>query len=159
MKKFISLIFVVFSLGYFANAQVNPHAIGLRLGGDGSVNGAEISYQHGLNSVNRIEMDFGFGASPNHTRTYMATVFHWDFNIVSGFNWFIGPGGAVGFYAYDNADNYVNVAVGGQFGFEYDFNALDVPLLVSVDGRPMWDFVGDNPGLGWGASLGIRYTW
>ena len=56
MKK--SFLFVLLMLiGMFANTQVNPHAIGLRLRGDGHRNGAEISYQYGLGSTNRLEID------------------------------------------------------------------------------------------------------
>jgi hypothetical protein len=51
----------------------------------------------------------------------------------------------------------VNVGVGGQIGIEYKFR--DLPIQVSLDARPMWDFLGDVNGLGWGGALGLRYTW
>ena len=47
MKKYL-IAYIILFIGLYAQSQVNPHAIGLRLGGDGQVNGAEISYQHGL---------------------------------------------------------------------------------------------------------------
>jgi hypothetical protein len=46
MKKALIILGVVLSMSFFAQAQVNPHAIGLRLGGNGTSSGAEISYQH-----------------------------------------------------------------------------------------------------------------
>jgi len=158
MKK-IFIISIILFAGYFTQAQVNPHAIGLRLGGDGDVNGAEISYQHGFGEANRLELDLGFGSNKNHSRIFLAGIYHWNWNITSGLNWYVGPGAALGFYSYDNSDDYINIGLGGQIGLEFDFNKLNAPILLSIDARPMWDFIGDNSGLGWGAALGVRYTW
>ena len=146
-------------MSLYAQAQINPHAIGLRLGGNGVVNGAEISYQHGLGDSNRLEFDLGSGVNSSQSRLFLAGIYHWDWNITEGLNWYIGPGASLGFYTYDGFDGYVNIAIGGQIGLEYDFNQHDVPILLSLDARPMWDFIGDNAGLGWGAALGVRYTW
>lgn len=150
-------IFVILGIVSFSQAQVNSNAIGLRLGG-GDINGAEISYQNRLSNVNRLELDLGFGTNGNHDRIFLAGIYHWVRNIDGGFNWFIGPGASVGYYSYDNSDD-INVAVGGQIGVEYDFQDMDLPLLLSLDARPMWDLLGDNTGLGWGVALGIRYIW
>lgn len=150
---------VFFGLTSMASAQVNPHALGLRFGGNGNINGAEISYQHGLTDANRMELDLGFGASSTQTRLFIIGIYHWDWIISRGLNWYIGPGVGMGFYAFEDADNYINVALGGQAGIEFDFNTMDVPFLMSVDIRPMWDFLGHDAGLGWGAALGVRYTW
>ena len=158
MKKILFLTLFV-AMGIIATAQVNPHAIGLRFGGNGDVNGAELSYQHGMGDANRIELDLGFGGNSDHNRMYLAGIYHWDWNITAGLNWFVGPGAAVGFHTYKNSDDHINVSLGGQIGLEYDFNTMGAPILLSLDARPMWDFLGDNAGLGWGASLGLRYTW
>ena len=159
MKKLIVLLTVIFGIGLFAQAQVNPHAIGLRLGGDGDINGAEISYQHGFGDANRLEFDLGWGGNDHHSRLFIIGMYHWDWNITGGLNWYIGPGAGIGFYHWDYDDDYINIGVGGQLGLEYDFNANGAPILLSVDIRPMWDFLGDaHAGFGWGAALGIRYT-
>lgn len=158
MKKF-AVIGVILIFGYCVQAQVSPHAIGLRLGGNGDINGAEISYQHGLSSINRLEFDLGFGSSKNHNRMFLSGIYQWDWNIASGLNWYVGPGATLGLYSYDNNDNYLNIGIGGQIGLEYNFSAQNAPILLSIDARPMWDFIGDNSGLGWGAALGIRYLW
>jgi hypothetical protein len=158
MKK-LFIISIMLFVGYLAQAQVNPHAIGLRLGGDGDVNGAELSYQHGFGEANRLELDLGFGGNNNHSRMFLAGIYHWNWNITSGLNWYVGPGAAVGFHSYDNSDDHINIGLGGQIGLEFDFNELGAPILLSLDGRPMWDFLGDNSGFGWGAALGVRYTW
>lgn len=157
MKKVLILVAFVFGFGVLASAQVNPRAIGLRLGG-GTYSGGEISYQHGFGTSNRLELDLGFGGYSGHNRMFLAGIYHWNWNIVQGLNWYVGPGASVGFYHYNGHEDYIGVAVGGQIGIEYDFNSLGAPLLLSIDGRPMWDFVGDNAGIGWGAALGIRYT-
>lgn len=93
------------------------------------------------------------------SRFGLAVIYQWDWNINGGFNWYLGPGVGVGYYDYDDSDGYMNVAIGGQIGIEYDFNANSAPILLSLDARPMWDFIGDNSGFGWGIALGIRYSW
>ena len=52
----------------------------------------------------------------------------------------------------------MTIGVGGQGGVEYDFNDLGVPLLVSVDTRPMIGFLGGTKGFGYGGALSARYT-
>ncbi len=148
MKKAFLLLIATFTFGVLAFSQVKPHAIGLRFGGNGEINGAEISYQHSMGDANRLELDLGFGGNSKHSRMFLAGIYHWNWNITSGFNWYVGPGASVGFYKYDSNDGYLNVALGGQIGLEYDFNTLGAPLLLSLDARPMWDFLGDNAGLG-----------
>jgi len=158
MKKLL-FIAILISAAFIAEAQVNPHAIGVRLGGDGDVNGAEISYQHKMGKMNRLELDLGFGSGNGHSRMFLAGIYHWDWNLTKGLNWYVGPGAALGFYSYSGENDYFNVGLGGQIGLEYDFNTADVPLLVSLDARPMFDFLGDHSGFGWGVALGIRYNW
>ena len=159
MKKILFLTLIILSISYYAKAQVNPHAIGVRLGGNGDVNGIELSYQKGFSELNRLELDLGFGGNSHQSRFYLTGIYHWDWNITEGLNWYVGPGAGIGYYSYDDSSDYLNIAIGGQIGLEYDFNSLDAPILLSIDVRPMWDFVGDNAGLGWGAALGVRYTW
>lgn len=157
MKKFF-LIGTMLIFSVLANAQIHDHAIGLRAGG-GSVSGAEISYQHALSNVNRLEFDLGFSSGKAHNVFALAGIYQWLWNIEKGFNWYAGPGAIIGMYSYKNADDGLNIGIGGQIGIEYDFNHLNAPILVSLDLRPMIDLVGSHSGLGWGAGLGIRYTW
>jgi len=169
MKKFLIFTVVIAFMCYNMSAQVNPYAIGLRLGGNGDVNGIELSFQKGFSELNRLELDLGFAGNPDHSRFFLVGIYHWDWNLTGGLNWYIGPGAGIGYYSYDNSndndndnddsDGYLNVALGGQIGLEYDFNNLNAPILLSLDVRPMWDFIGDNAGLGWGVALGVRYTW
>ncbi|HPB04616.1 MAG TPA: hypothetical protein PKV50_00080 [Prolixibacteraceae bacterium] len=157
MKKIYLVLLIVASMAIGAQAQISPHAIGLRLGG-GSLGSAELSYQHGLGSANRLEFDLGWGGNSSWNRMNIVGVYHWLWNIDGGLNWYVGPGAALGLYSYKGDPGYVNVAIGGQIGLEYNFSKKGAPILLSIDARPMWDFLGDNAGLGWGAALGIRYT-
>jgi hypothetical protein len=155
MKK-LFLIFAFISVGALAAAQISSHALGARLYGGDNFSGAELSYQKGLNYRNRLELDGSFGFRQNFTRIALVGIYHWNWKIVGGFRWYIGPGASL---AYDNYEenSYVNIGIGGQIGIEYKFR--DLPVLVSLDTRPIWDFLGDVNGLGYGAALGIRYTW
>lgn len=139
-----------------ASAQVSSHALGARLYGGDTYNGAELSYQKGLNDRNRLELDGSFGFSSNFTRVSLIGIYHWDWKIVGGLNWYIGPGASVSYDNYDSS-TYVNVGLGGQIGIEYKFKGI--PFMVSLDSRPMWDFLGEVNGLGWGAALGLRFAW
>ena len=147
MKKIISLSTLLIML-FSVNAQVNPHAIGVRLGsGFGnnySSSNVELSYQHGLGDAHRIELDLGLnlGISSYNGATYLQSLlsgaYHWDWNIVAGFNWYIGPGAQVGFYSSSSINSFI-FGVGGQGGVEYDFNTHGIPILVSLDVRPMYN--------------------
>jgi len=148
----------------------NADAIGLRLGG-GSLLGAEVNYQRNMGAKNRLEIGATFesestgpsGAKVSWTYLGAVGIYQWKWNIagINGFNWYAGPGAAVSFGMWSSnilghkdsgSDIYVNV--GGQVGIEYDFS---FPLLLSLDVRPMFGVLHDA-GFGWGAGLGVRYT-
>jgi hypothetical protein len=160
MKKVLTFLVVFVSMSLSSFAQVNPHAIGLRFGGNGDINGAEVSYQHALGESNRLEFDFGIKGHKYYNNMFLAVIYHWNWNITDGLNWYAGPGAAVGLYNYDNnqvISSGANLGVGGQIGIEYDFNHHGTPLLLSLDARPMFDLIGYYD-IGWGTSLSLRYT-
>ncbi|MFP4556752.1 MAG: hypothetical protein ACLFNU_07765 [Bacteroidales bacterium] len=159
MKRVIILFSILFLVAICAQAQVNPRTIGVRLGGGSAGNGGEISYQHGLGDANRLEIGAGLNVGDNVNALGFAAAYHWVKNIDGGFNWYIGPGAAFSMFQASNADDYIGLSVGGQIGLEYDFTSEDVPFLISIDTRPMWGFLSDDKGFGWGAALGIRYVW
>lgn len=161
MKKVTTILCFILGVGFYTQAQVNPHAIGLRFGGDGSSNGAEISYQHGLSELNRLEFDLGFSGYKNYNSVFVSGTYQWVWNITDGLNWYAGPGAALGFYNWsgDVESSGVNLGIGGQIGLEFDFNTLGAPILLSLDTRPMFDFAGYDDGFGWGIAFGVRYTW
>ncbi|MDX9769145.1 MAG: hypothetical protein RBT19_02220 [Tenuifilaceae bacterium] len=159
MRNLLGIIILLFGVSLMSSAQISPKALGLRFGSDGAINGAELSYQKKMSDANRVELDLGAGFSANHSRIVALGMYHWHWNIQDGFNWFVGPGVGLGLYTYDDADGYFNIGLGGQIGIEYNLNTHDIPLMISVDARPMWDFLGSRSGFGWGAALGVRYTW
>ena len=162
MKTKLLTLLGVFLFGICLTAQVNSHAIGLRLNGDGNGNGAEISYQHGLGDGNRLEFDLG-GRSHKYWHHYGLFVgYHWVWNITDGLNWYVGPGAAIG--SYQSRDKYwddgITLAIGGQIGIEFDFNSMGAPILLSLDARPLWEIWDYNEynNFGYGAALSVRYT-
>ena len=149
---------VLAGLATNTQAQVHPHALGLRMS-LGSSNGAELSYQHGLSSKNRLEFDAGAFTHKDFSRIGLAGIYQWDWNLTGGLNWFIGPGAALSLDSYENGGSGLGLAVGGQIGLEYDLNKQKLPLLISLDARPMYELIGDYSGANWGIALGVRYTW
>ena len=154
MKKRVLAISVIVFLAITANAQVESQAIGGRFGGGNYGGGFELTYQHALSDVNRLEFDLGINAHNNSSFFSAAGIYQWLWELGEGFNWYAGPGAQ--FLAVKNASAF---GVGGQIGVEYNFNVnLDTPLLISIDTRPMLNFASGNSDFGWGAALGIRYT-
>lgn len=160
--NFSKLLIILFLFaGLSSNAQVNPHAIGVRFHSGGSWNGGELTYQHGFGDKNRLEIDAGGRSHRNWGHFGVAVIFHWVMNITEGLNWYIGPGATVGSYRHKNwSENGLTLGLGGQIGMEYDFNQHDVPLLISLDWRPMFGFYtySDYDAFGYGGGFSIRYT-
>ena len=152
-KKVLLIVGLVF-LSIAGNAQVEPHAIGLRLGGGNYGSGFEISYQHGLGDANRLEFDLGLNSNNGASYMSLAGIYQWVWNIDGGFNWYAGPGAQLLLVS-----NNAAIGVGGQIGVEYNFNPdVDVPIQIGLDTRPMLNFSSGNSDFGWGIALSIRYT-
>ena len=159
MKRTLLAIAIFTCISGFS--QVNPNAIGLRGGRGNFGSGTELTYQKGLGDENRLELDLGLSSSSSHSHFIVTGIYHWVKNITSGLNWYVGPGAQLGSYRFKNnviGDDGLTLAVGGQIGIEFDLNELDVPLLISIDTRPMWGFVGGGSGLNYGGNLAVRYT-
>lgn len=169
LKHYLFAFFLLFILS--TQAQVHEHAIGIRGGRGGfSGYGPELSYQLGFNEMNRLELDFGWYTRKNYNngigwgsgnafRVYaLSGIYHWDWNIVEGLNWFVGPGAQVVFYDEKNFDENdgIYIGLGGQIGLEYDFSVHSVPLHLGLDYRPMFLFTWNN-GVGHGTALSLRY--
>ncbi len=78
--------------------------------------------------------------------------FHGNLNTEGNLKWYIGPGAHVGFYKGNNT----LVGIDGVVGLDYKFNEL--PLNISLDWQPSFEFSkGYGFAGGWGG-LGIRYT-
>jgi len=104
-------------------AQENQKAIGLRVG----LYSGELSYQHPLNSANRLETDLGLTAYG----VGLSGIYQWVWNIPSvadGMKLYAGPGLGLGIYS-----SVFAVGLLGQVGLEYNFK---FPLKLSLDFRP-----------------------
>lgn len=130
--------FVIILSAYNANAQISKHAIGLRLGG-GDGFGPEISYQHGLSDLNRLEFDLGLYTSSVYSAWGLSGIYQWVWDIESGFSWYAGAGGRIGSWSWDH-NKYVGsegdgifLSAAGNVGIEYSF---PVGIQVSLDARP-----------------------
>jgi hypothetical protein len=162
--KQLTLLVVIFlsAFSFNTNAQVNPHAIGIRgLSGNFGI-GGEVSYQHGLGSSNRLEVDLGWKRNDgnNYNHSALTGIYHWVWNLTDGLNWFAGVGAQLGFYRdkWAGENDGITLGVGGQIGIEYDFNELGAPILLGLDTRPMWGLNGGVSGIGYGAAFSLRFT-
>ncbi len=174
--KKISLIFlnVIFInlLGYTQNSKltndllsgikvpISKHAIGLRLSGGFNNNGFGVSYQLRLAEARRL--DFGMdqahsGKPTNNDHLVISTSYHFMGNIIRNLNWYGGPTAAI-LVANGENNSGVGAGLGLQLGLEYHLRDFDLPILVSLDSRPMRGFVDTHRGF-IGLSLSFRYTW
>lgn len=157
MKKVSFILIAIFALSFGAKAQ---NALGLRLGA-GSASNVEISYQMQRSNANRLEFDLGWNNfvdkdNDSWTNISLSGTYQWVFPIISNLNWYVGPGAMLSFYDISRSGNdsdHFGIGVGGQIGIEYTF---DIPLTLSLDMRPMWNFIGYTKNWG-GIALGVRY--
>jgi len=159
MKKLILVVTVIFTAMISVNAQtISPNAIGVRLG-DSDGFGAEVSYQRALGDNNRLEFDLGWRGGDGWDGFKLAGLYQWVMNIDSGFNWYVGAGGGVGSYSWDNPhpngdDSETFIFAAGDIGIEYNF---DIPLLLSLDFRPELGFGNFRDDVDFDIALGVRY--
>lgn len=160
MKKlFLSIVLAVAVFGV-AQAQNSGRAIGARFGW-----GAELSYQHPLSKMNRLEFDLGLDRFGSTARSlYVSGIYQWVNPIQDGFNWYIGFGPQLGMVSTKDVtvagvtvkgETNFALAVAGQIGVEY--NIPNVPIQLSLDWRPAYLIVPDTDFSGETVGLGIRY--
>lgn len=159
MKKILLTLVAVFALSFAANAQDN--ALGVRLGG-GQGFGGELSYQRALGS-NRLELDLGWASNDHDDYTAIGfnAIYQWRGTISGNFGWFAGVGGRFDYWTWDTPvddDSDIALAVVGQAGLEYVFDA--VPIQLSLDIRPCFYIIPDiDNRFHWGdIALGVRYV-
>lgn len=88
--------------------------------------------------------------------------FYHDITGVDGLKWYVGPGAHVGFWnnhwknKFPTRDDGVMIGVDGIVGLDYKIK--DVPVDVSLDWQPSFNFIGYNYFEGGWGGLGVRYT-
>ena len=166
MKKLLLTFGIIMTIATTSLAQ---KAIGVRFGTQlASSIGAELSYQQPLNN-NRLEIDLGaaggFSIGSDDYNSFslsLTAAYQWKFNIVNGFNWYVGPAASGGLYFvhYDKTFEGPTLGLGGQLGIEYDFSSKGVPLQVSLDTRPMFNLLSPQESRGYNVSacFSLRYS-
>lgn len=160
MKKLI-LSCIIF-LGFITTAMaqdISPNAIGIRVG-DNDGFGTEVNYQRNLGNARRLELGLGWRDASNFNAIRLTGLYQWVWNLDGNFNWYVGFGGAVGSFDFD--DTFINddsdeffFNTAGVVGIEYDF---DFPILISLDFRPEIGIINDvDDDLEFDIALGIRY--
>jgi hypothetical protein len=159
MKKLLFTLVLVVCAFIYADAQ--PRAIGANLGWN-----VGFSYQHNLGESNFLDVAVdlpecnGLGAIVTYdwVDPFNAPV-PWQYK--GSWNWYLGVGGAGGFYGlFDNTEfSAAYVGVAGHVGIAYDFW---FPLQLSLDYRPnigvhFGDKVQFNDHGFYGITLGVRY--
>ena len=82
---------------------------------------------------------------------------------VDRLNWYFGVGAHLGLYNGDNntyddpAGSYVVLGADFILGIEYNFTEL--PINISLDWKPAFNFIGYSRFWGDGGALSIRYIW
>lgn len=160
MHKLFLLSIIILGFTLTTNAQeISKNAIGLRLG-DSDGLGAEVSYQHALGDNNRLELDLGWRNGKDYDGFKLAGLYQWVFLIEDRFNWYVGAGGGIGSYSFNNKKNKFKddgetfIFAAGDIGIEYNF---EIPLLLSLDFRPELGFGDYRDGVDFDIALGIRY--
>lgn len=163
MKKIIFFLITLLFLTNLVSAQVEKHAVGLRFGA-GYGMGTEITYQHGLSDVNRLELDLEFNGNHewvdntqnNYSSWSVIGLYHWVWEIKDGFKWYAGPGGKLGIWnsmIYNSRyNNGVFLAAAGDVGIEYSFPAK---IQLALNARPEIGLF--NYGSGLNIGLAVRY--
>jgi hypothetical protein len=156
--KNVVLLMVAIAISAVSQAQeISENAIGLRLGG-GDGYSTEVNYQRALGAGNRLEFGLGFLDNDNVDGFQLSGIYQWVWNIDGGFNWYAGPGAGLATVQFDNgfveSDTETSIFLAGQVGIEYNF---DIPLLLSLDTRPVIDFGDVRDDLEFDIALGIRY--
>lgn len=149
MKKALLAIAMLVVFGTTAMAQ---NALGLRAGA-GSGTNCELSYQMGLGS-NRLELDLGWWGNDNWAHYNLTGVYQWTGDITGPLGWYLGVGAQLGWGIDKFNNSSLGLAIGGQAGLELNF---DFPIQLTLDTRPMWNFIGDDNRFDLGLALGIRY--
>jgi hypothetical protein len=86
---------------------------------------------------------------------------HYDIEGVDGLKWYIGPGAHIAFWnnTWENkypGNSSTGIGIDGVLGLDYKINGL--PINISADWQPSFNFVGYNYFEGGWGGLGIRYT-
>ncbi len=156
MKKILITLLIVFCSAALSNAQDYRTGVGLR---GGFPSGLTVKHFTGEKSA----LEFLLASRwRGFEITGLYEIHNQAFN-VERFKWYFGFGGHVGFwngdYTYkywgDPGTNYTVVGIDGILGLEYSFT--EVPINLSLDWKPAFNFIGYSGFWVDGGALSIRY--
>lgn len=151
MKKLFFILVAVIGLTTAASAQENT--FGLRAG-FGAAFSPELSYQRFVGDINRLELDLGMRFRRNITRNTgddatkilypggptLTAIYQWHWFLAGGFGVYGGPGVQLSIPAW----HHFGLGLGGQIGFDYQF---DAPFQIALDFRPIYNVIGQFKGV------------
>ena len=156
MKRFLAILTVVILFTAVTTAQDYKNGIGLR---GGLYNG--ITFKHFIGSKTAVEL-LGSTRWSGIEVTGLYQIHNRAFD-VDRLNWYFGGGAHIGFYNGDNTTwgdlgtSYTVIGVDGILGIEYNFTEL--PINISLDWKPAFNFIGYSDFWGDGGALSVRYIW
>jgi hypothetical protein len=154
MKKKLATLLFALSLCTIGFSQDYSTGIGARLGYS---NG--LTVKHFISGTSALE-----GILSSRWRGFEVTgLYELNYNAFNTprLNWYIGFGGHVGFWNGDHAywgnrgESYTVVGIDGIIGLEYNF--IEVPIGLSIDWKPEFNFIGYSGFWGDGGALSVRY--
>lgn len=163
MKKLVLTLALAIGLCSFASAQSGKNALGFNLG-LGGLN-PEVSYVRALSSSNALDFSLGLDLSNNDFGISLAGFYDWNFNIVGGLGWYVGPGVWLGYTNEADqdlgngmvveGDSHFGIGVGANIGLSYKFN---LPISLGLQYGLRTDFTDfDNTWLFDGFGVSVRY--
>lgn len=162
MKKLIFTTALLLICCFAVQSQEYKTAVGLRFGYPTS-----LSLKHFISEPGAIEVFAGTARRSAYYRwTNIGAMYqhHAEISGADGLRWYIGGGGGIFFWNYDDAfgrrSDYGSTSLGimGALGLDYKF--ADIPLNLSADWLPtiyLGDVYVSTFGVGYGA-LSARYT-
>ncbi len=149
MKKLLTTLILIATIGALASAQDYKTGVGLRLG---LYNGLTI--KHFISDKSALE-----GLLSTRWNGFEITGLYEVHNNafdVERLKWYYGGGAHVGFYGSGYVGGAVTVVgVDGILGLEYSFS--EVPINLSLDWKPQFNFIGYSHFWGDGGALSVRY--
>jgi hypothetical protein len=151
MKKFLAIIAIAVLFTAVAGAQDYRNGIGFR---GGLYNG--LTFKHFLGDKSAVEL-LGSTRWGGFEITALYEIHNRAFD-VDRLNWYYGAGAHVGFWGSSySGGSGTFIGVDGILGLEYNFSEL--PINISLDWKPAFNFINDSRFLGDGGALSVRYIW
>lgn len=134
-----------------ANSLTYKSAFGVKIW-----NGGGLTLKTFLNPKNALDFT-GFFRGQGF-RVGVSYQIHGDLNSEGNLKWYFGPGVHVGFYKFDAlpADDGTYIGASGVIGADYKFK--DLPINISLDWQPTFEFHSGSAFFEPWGGLSIRYT-